>query len=176
LFDWYYSGDTPSKYNSRRIAPFPEFKLSKEDVNYFDRATGEIGAVLAGRRTYDLTKGWGGTFYIPAPLFVLTHEPPSQVPEGQTQFVFVREGLESAVDRARAVAKDKMVYLVGANVAKQCIERGLLDELRVHIAPMLLGDGVRLFDFAGSHLVGLKRTKVIESPSGTTHIHYQIVS
>jgi dihydrofolate reductase len=79
------------------------------------------------------------------------------------------------VDQAKAAAKDKMVYLVGANIPFQCIEHGLLDELRVHIAPILLGDGVRLFDYAGAHLVGLKRTKVIESPSGTTHVHYQIV-
>jgi dihydrofolate reductase len=55
LFDWYYNGDTPSKYNTRRVVPFPVFKLSKEDASYFDSATEEIGAVLAGRRTYDLT-------------------------------------------------------------------------------------------------------------------------
>ena len=175
LFSWYFSGDTPSSfsYSNPKDSPYSRFRLSKEDAEYFDETSNEMGAMVAGRRTYDSTNGWKGTYFIHVPIFVLTHEPPSEAPTGATRFTFVTDGIESAVSQAKAVAKDKAVGLLGASIAKQCIEAGLLDELRVHIVPILLGSGIRLFDDGGVPVM-LKRTMVMESSSGTTHIHYQV--
>jgi dihydrofolate reductase len=169
LFDWYFKGDTPSTYSGT-----VGFKLSREDAKYFDEGAKMLGAILAGRRTYEVSKAWSGSFFIPIPFFVVTHKPPLRVPKGTTTFTFVTKGVESAIRQAKAAARDKMVGVMGANVAKQCIEAGLLDEIRVHIAPFLLGDGIRLFHHLGAHLIELKRTEVIESSSGVTHIHYRV--
>ena len=171
IFDWYFKGDTPSTYSSASLP----FKLSAEDAKYFDEGAKMLGAMVAGRRTFDVSQAWEGSFFIPVPFFVMTHRPPLKVPKGTTSFTFVTDGIESAIEQAKTAAGEKMVGIMGANVAKQCIQAGLLDEIRVHIAPFLLGDGVRLFYYAGAHLVELERTAVIESSSGVTHIHYRII-
>jgi dihydrofolate reductase len=170
IFDWYFGGDTPSDFGG-----LIDFKFSRDDKKYFDEGVKTVGAIIAGRRTYDHTKGWDGSFFIPVPFFVLTHKTPSNVPEGQTKFTFVTDGIESAIKQAKAAANGKSVGLMGASVARQCIEKGLLDELRIHLAPFLLGDGVRLFSVKDSKTIELKRTSVIESSSGWTHLHFKFV-
>jgi dihydrofolate reductase len=170
LFDWYFKGDTPSAYGSAY-----GFKLSSEDAKYFDEGVKMIGAIVVGKRTYEVSEAWGGSFFIPVPLFVVTHKPPLRVPKGTTKFTFVTDGIQSAIKQAKAVAHNKIVGIMGANVANQCIEARLLDELCGHIAPFLLGDGVRLFSHSGAHLVELERTRVIESSSGVMHIHYRVI-
>ena len=166
IHDWYFKGDTQSAHG---------FKLARDDAAYFDKSVEAVGTVVTGRRTYDVTNGWDGSFYIPVPIFVLTHKPPKEVPKGSTAFTFVTDGVESAIKQAKAVAHGKMVSIMGANVAAQCIEAGLLDELRIHVAPYLLGDGVRLFEHKGSCVVELKRTAALESSSGVMHLHYDVV-
>jgi dihydrofolate reductase len=117
------------------------------------------GALLVGRRTQDvedrLRPGfYGGDFR--GPFFVLRHDPPSEPPvvKGVTgQFIDV--GIEEAVRLAKAAADGGDVVVLGANVARQCLEAGLLDEIIVHVAPVLVGDGVRLFDRAGGAVVKL---------------------
>jgi dihydrofolate reductase len=109
---------------------------------------GEIGAMISGRRTYDITNGWNGTHDLGQgiPVFVVTEAAPDQVPEGTTPFTFVTDGTESAVRQAKAAAGDKMVYVIGgANVIQQLLNERLADELSIHIAPVFVGDGVRLF-------------------------------
>jgi dihydrofolate reductase len=171
IFDWYFTGDTPSAYSSDSIP----FKLSHEDAKLFDEGIPMVGAIVAGRRTYEVSKAWEGSFFFPAPFFVLTHKAPDRVPRGTTKFTFVTDGIESAIKQAKAAAGGKTVGVMGANTAKQCIEAGFLDAMRVHIAPYLLGDGVRLFDYLGTHLVELERTGVIESSSGVTHLFFNVV-
>lgn len=170
IFDWYFNGDNPSKYSSDTLP----FKLSRDDSRYFDESTKIIGSIVAGRRTYEVSKAWGGSFFIPVPFFVVTHKPPRRVPKGITKFTFVTDGIESAIEQAKAAAGSKTVGIMGANVAGQCIMAGLLDEIRVHIAPFLLGDGIRLFSHLGAHLVELERTRVIKSSSGMTQIHFNV--
>jgi dihydrofolate reductase len=167
LFDWYFKGDTPSTYDA-------SFKLSPTDAKLFDQGVKTVGAIVAGRRTYDISRGWDGSFFIPVPFFVLTHKAPVEVPKGTTTFTFVTDGIESAIKQAKVAAGDKMVGLMGASVARQCIEIGLLDELHIHIVHVLLGDGVRLFDHLGTYLVELERTRVIES-SYVTHLNFNVV-
>jgi dihydrofolate reductase len=150
------------------------FKLARDDAAYFDKGVQTLGAIVAGRRTYEVSNAWEGSFFTPVPFFVVTHKAPNEVPKGATKFTFVPDGITSAINQAKAAARKKTVGLMGANIARQCIEAGLLDELRVHIAPFLLGDGIRLYDHVGGHVVELKRAKVIEASSGVTHVHFRV--
>ncbi|HZH25396.1 MAG TPA: dihydrofolate reductase family protein [Solirubrobacteraceae bacterium] len=123
------------------------------------------GALVVGRRTYEVEDRERGGFYggnWSGPYFVLTHDPPENPPEWMTG-TFVSEGIEDAVARAKAAAGERNVVVFGASIARQCIEHGLLDELVVHLSPLLLGDGVRLFGDPAAGRVSLERTSVAQS-------------
>jgi len=143
------------------------------------------GAVVMGRRMFSGGAGpweddpnangwWGDDPPYHVPVFVLTHHARETLHMlGGTSFTFVTDGVEAALEQARAAAADKDVLLAGgASVADQYLKRGLLDELQVHVAPLLLGGGVRLFDQLGVDPVELELDRVIESPS-VTHLRYR---
>jgi dihydrofolate reductase len=142
------------------------FDYFSEESN--DTATDVIettGSIIMGRNTYEvedrLRPGiYGGAWS--GPYFVLTHEPPAVVPDWMTG-TFIDEDIEAAVARAREAAGDKNVGILGAGLAKQCLDRGLLDEIVVHLAPVLLGDGVHLFVVPGGRRVRLESTHVARS-------------
>jgi dihydrofolate reductase len=133
-----------------------------------DRLLRQIGAVLSGRRTYDvgarqtrseLRRPYGGAWS--GPVFVLTHHPPKD-----PSVTFLSGDIAAAVDTATAAAGDKYVVILGADIARQCIEGGLLDEVAIHMLPVLLGDGVRLFsrprgEEVHLELVGLTHTRQV---------------
>jgi dihydrofolate reductase len=120
--------------------------------------------------------GWPDSPPFRAPVFVLTHHAREPwVRQGGTTFTFVTGGIESALEQARAAAGDKDVRIAGgANIVQQFIEAGLLDELQIHLAPVLLGDGVRLFEHVEPKHVELEKTRVIDSPK-VTHLRYRVV-
>lgn len=134
------------------------------------------GAIVTGRRTYDLVDGFGGSHRIAgAPVFVLTHHVPATVPQGATPFTFVTDGIESAIKQAKAAAGEKQVYVMGsASIAGQCLQAGLLDEIQLHLVPVLLGGGLRLFDHIGTRPIQLELMNVIEVP-GVIHLRYRVV-
>ena len=108
-------------------------------------------------------------------MFVVTHRQREQLVKGPTTFTFVTDGVESAVDQAKAAAGDQdVVVMGGADIAQQSVRAGLLDEMRLHLAPVLLGAGTRLFDNLGSEHIELDRTSVIESPFAT-HLKFRVV-
>jgi dihydrofolate reductase len=132
------------------------------------------GAVIVGGRTYHIAidDAWGGANPFKMPAFVLTKDVPENVVKG---FTFVTDGIESALRQAKAVAGDKNVLIMGgANIAQQYVQAGLLDEIRIHLVPVLLGEGTRLFDHIGTEQIELERTRVIESPS-VTHFKFRVV-
>ena len=136
---------------------------------------GEVGAMISGRRTYDLTNGWNGTHDLGnnIPVFVLTKSAPAKVPQGDTPFTFVTDGIESAVAQARAAAGDKMVYVIGgASVIQQLLNARLADILRVHIAPVFVGGGISLFKDM-DYEISMTQTEV-RGYAGVTHITYQL--
>jgi dihydrofolate reductase len=95
--------------------------------------------------------------------------------QGGTTYTFITEGIDAAMTQARAAAADRNVAVAGgATVVQQCLRVGLLDELQMHVAPLLLGDGVRLFENLGAVRAKLDVTRVIESPA-VTHIRYRVV-
>jgi dihydrofolate reductase len=166
LFDWYWNGDTPSRHYER-------FALSKQSAEVFDSVLDTCGAVLTGRRTYDISHGWQGHGPAPGlPLFVLTHRPPEQVPETTVPYTFVTDGIESAVKQAGEVAGEKYVSLMGSAAPQQCLRAGLLDEIQLAVVPVLLGSGVRLFDHLGGP-VRLEKLSVVDAP-GVTHLRYRV--
>jgi dihydrofolate reductase len=135
------------------------------------------GALLVGRRTQDvedrLQPGFYGGSYR-GPFFVLRHDPPPDPPvvKGVTGR-FLDVGVDEAVAIAREAAEDRDVVVLGANIARQCLEKGLLDEIIVHVAPILLGDGVRLFERAGGEPVELRPISSVDE-GGTTALRYAV--
>jgi dihydrofolate reductase len=133
-----------------------------------------IGAVVLGRRTFDLGEGpWGDEPPFPVPCFVVTHRGRAPVIKSGTPMTFVADGIESALAQAKQAADNKNVIVMGgADIARQYIRARLLDEINIHIAHRVIGDGIRLFDGTGSF--DLQKVKVVESDA-VTHIRFRIV-
>ena len=135
-----------------------------------------VGAYVMGRRMFDEGEvGWPDPPPLGAPVFVLTHhgrEP--WIRQGGTTFTFVTDGIESALEQARDDAGGKDVRVAGgADTVGQFLEAGLVDELQIHLAPVLLGEGVRLFEHIDPEHVELEKTRVIDSPR-VTHLAYRL--
>ena len=156
------------------------------DSEVLEESVRTTGAVVMGRRMFSggegpwgpdpRARGWWGEdppFHVP--VFVLTHhDRETLVMEGGTSFEFVTDGIEAALERAKAAAGDKDVLLAGgASIVQQYLKAGLLDELQIHVAPALLGEGTSLFDRLGIEPVGLEATRVIASPS-VTHLRFRV--
>ena len=167
LHHWLFSGDTASVYNDF-------FKLAKKSAALFDRFIKNTGAIVTGRRTYNITGGWGGNHPFPGvPVFVVSSHVPRKIPAGSTHFTFVTDGIKSAVTQARKAAGKKQVYVLGgASIAQQCMNAGLLDAMTIHLVPILLGDGVRLFDHLEKQ-IKMEQLKIIEAP-GVTHLQFDL--
>lgn len=178
LFRWYFAGDTPIRQYqdaARRGVPVPPFALARSNATVFEELIDSGGAVVTGRRTYDMTNGWDGNGPLPGlPLFVVTHHVPDVVPHGESTYTFVTDGVESAVAQAKAAAGDKDVSLMGASIPQQCLRAGLLDEVQIHLVPVLLGAGVRLFDHLGTDAIELETVRVVDGP-GVTHLRFRVV-
>ncbi len=172
IFDWYASGDTEVTVPSGTMT----VKVSSASATYLQEVYTTIGALVMGRRTFDLTNGWDGRHPVDAPVFVVTHNVPEDwVREHpDAPFTFVTEGVESAVAQAQSVAGEKNVGVGAASLAQQCINAGLLDEIHVDLAPCLLGDGIRLFEHLGVTPLNLEIAKVVAAPA-VTHITYHVV-
>jgi dihydrofolate reductase len=134
------------------------------------------GSFIMGRRTFDLGEGrWGEEGAFRVPCFVLTHRGRAPVSKGPTTFTFVTDGIVSALEKAKAAARDEDVCVMGgANVTQQYLKAGLVEEIRLHIATVLLGSGTRLFENVDSQPVNLERTRVITSPLAT-HLNFRVI-
>jgi dihydrofolate reductase len=153
------------------------------DSDVIAESRARTGATIMGRRMFSGGSGpweddpnangwWGEEPPFGHPVFVLTHHAREPLVLGGTTFTFVGDRIERALEQARAAAGEKDVLVAGgANVVQQYIAAGLLDELHIHVAPLLLGDGVRLFDHAARDL---ELTRVIPSPA-VTHLRYRVV-
>lgn len=144
-----------------------------------DLAFGEerqiAGSVVTSRRVYDDTDGWrseSGFFRLP--VFVVTHRPHDDVVRGDTRFTFVTGGVQATIERAAVAAGDKLVHIMGgAGIIRQALAAGLVDELHLHVAPILLDGGTRLFDGLGRQ-VRLERLEVVQTRHAT-HLRYRVL-
>jgi len=170
VFDWYaHSGDV--EFHTGGSDPMT-FKVSEASAKHLRGLWAELGAVLTGRRTFEVADGWGGN-HAWGPAFVLTHQIPAGWPRPNSTVHFVTDGIESAVSQAKAAAGGKAVAVHGADTIQQCLNAGLLDELHIDIAALLLGAGVRLFDHLANTPAVLGSPRVIAG-NGVTHLRYPV--
>ncbi|MDR8412487.1 dihydrofolate reductase family protein [Nonomuraea sp. 3-1Str] len=163
LFDWYFAGDTPSQV-------FDGFRLSAPSARVFDTHAGRVGAVVAGRNTYEDSDHFGGGSPHPrAPLFVLSHRPAPQISQSQT---LVTTGIEDAIAAAREAAEGKDVGLMGGGVLASALAADLVDEVILHQVPVLLGGGRSFFRELPKH-VHLRLLEAVPAP-GVTHLRYEV--
>src|SRR5205809_3650024 len=170
VFNWYInSGDV--EIHTGGSDPMT-FKVSEPTAEHLRGLTSGLGAMLTGRRTFEVAQGWGGN-HAWGPAFVLTHHVPAGWPRPNSTVHFVTDGIESAVNQAKTAAAGGSVGVDGADTIQQLLNAGLLDEIHVDIAAVLLGSGVRLFDrLAGPPLV-LGNPTVIRGV-GVTHLRYPV--
>jgi dihydrofolate reductase len=141
------------------------------DKEYLDEAAANIGAVIGGRGTYESAEAWGGHNPFGAPFFIVTHRPEDAPPDGGFTFV---NGLDEAVIQAREAAGGKDVSVMGgADVIRQALRAGIVEELTISLAPVVLGGGKRLFD-GFDDTFDLEHVRVLQSPFAT-HITYRVV-
>jgi dihydrofolate reductase len=171
VFDWYFSGDVevPTASGSSGMT----FRVSAPSADHLKGLVAEVGAMLTGRRTFEVAEGWGGQHPWDIPAFVVTHEVPDGWPRPGSTVQFVTDGVESAVARAKSAADPKSVGVHGAETIQQCLNAGLLDEIHVDLAAVLLGDGVRLFDHLANTPAVLGSPTVVVG-EGVTHLRYPV--
>ncbi|EOD64047.1 dihydrofolate reductase family protein [Amycolatopsis vancoresmycina] len=167
LFEWYGNGDVEVSTAAGAV-----FTTSEPSAKMLRAVMENLGALITGRRLFDLTDGWGGMHPMAVPVFVVTHEEPAHWPHPDAPFTFVTDGIASAVEQAKKVAGDKHVAVASTTIAQQCLNLGLLDGVQVDLVPVLLGSGVRLFD----HLDAVTELTEPEVTEGTrvTHLFYRV--
>jgi dihydrofolate reductase len=155
------------------------FNADEANRRFLEQAVDDLGAYICGRRTYDHSLPWWGAHGPsgPArrPVFVVTHQDPTQNPPGSV-YRFVTDGIESALKQARAAAGDKHVSIMGgADLGRQYLAAGLVDEISIHLAPVLFGTGTRMFEDLHKGHVRLQVLDVLSTPAAT-HLRYRVVT
>src|SRR5690349_9172848 len=169
LFKWYFAGEKEIPVQGGRMT----LKISQESANLLEEGIRTTGAMVAGRRMFDLASAWGG--HPPfAPCFIVTHHPPQEWIKEGSPFTFVTEGIESAIRQAKQAAGDKNVAVATASTTQQALKAGLLDEINIDLVPVLLGSGTPLFQHLGIEPVDLEATRVIKAP-GITHLGFRVI-
>ena len=167
LHEWVFGG--PWTYESPRGSP------AAVDQDYLDDVFASGGAWIVGRTMHDVVDGWGDDPGFGVPVFVVTHRPRDTVVKGDTIFEFVTDGIDDALARARAAAVGKNVIVMGgADLLRQYLAAGVVDEFTLTIAPVLLGAGKRLFDGISRTDIRFERTAVVESPFAT-HLRFRML-
>jgi dihydrofolate reductase len=131
------------------------------------------GAAVAGRGTFEPAGGWGGDHHDGVPIFIVARDEPTIDIEGWPLVTYVPD-VETAMSEAKRAAGDRDVLVHGAGIARLALAAGVLDELEIHLVPVLLGQGRRLFDGLGPEHIELERTRVLEG-DGVTHLHYRVL-
>lgn len=168
LFAWYGNGDVEVP----TAQPDRTFRMSGASAGHFRDLLDRTGALVVGRRLFELTGGWGGTHPLGLPVVVCSHNPPPDWVTGGSAFTFA-DTIERAVEVARDLAGVRAVVVSGGTIARQCVDAGLLDEVWIDLVPVLLGSGVPLFPTLAGTPVQLDGPTVIEG-DGVTHLRYAV--
>ena len=167
LHEWVFGG--PWTYESPRGSP------AAVDQDYLDEVFAAGGAWIVGRTMHDVVDGWGDDPGFGVPVFVVTHRSRETVVKGDTTFEFVTDGIADTLERAQAAAAGKNVIVMGgADLLRQYLAAGVVDEFTLTIAPVLLGAGKRLFDGISRTDIRFERTAVVESPFAT-HLRFRML-
>jgi dihydrofolate reductase len=171
LFKWYGAGDTAYTLGNSAMT----VQVSAASAEHLRRLVERTGALVVGRRLYDMTNAWGGRHPMDVTTVVVTHQRPDDRPEDDENFVFVTTGIEDAVARARQIAGDKDVGVNGGEIARQCFDAGLLDEVHVDLVPVFLGSGIPLLGLIKDAPVELEGPISMVQGTGVTHLGYRVV-
>ena len=171
LFQWYGNGDVEIPSASPDVPP-P--RISATSAELIKPEWENTGALVVGRHLYDMTNAWGGRHPMNVTTVVLTHRRPDDRPEDDENFVFVTDGIEAAVAKAKELAGDKNVAVNGGQMARQCLEAGLLDEVGVELVPVVLGGGTPLFADLGATPVQFEGPVAVVEGTGVTHLRYRV--
>lgn len=152
------------------------FEGTEDDAKFLEDTGGVLGACILGRRTFDIAEGaWGeNPPFGKAQVFVITHRPHETLQRGDTTFIFATEGMEKTLELAQSAADGKAVALMGADVSQQYLKAGLVDEMRIHVANVLMGAGRPLFANIGDEQIKLERIDAVPTPHAT-HLTYRVV-
>jgi dihydrofolate reductase len=169
LFNWYFSGDT-EVFMSEGVPPL---KVSKQSAELMKEAFSNYGAGVWGRRTFDIAHAWGGN---PpgSPAFIVTHNIPQEWVKAGSPFTFVTDGVESAIRQAKEAAGDKDVVICTPSILQQAMKAGLVDEIHVDVAPILIGGGVSLFDHLNLGPIKLECIGNVQTPH-VTHLGFRVL-
>jgi dihydrofolate reductase len=171
VFTWYALGDTPVRMPDGSES---SFRVSKASAELLTDTWARVGALVVGRRTFELSKGWDGNPPRGVHTFVVGHAIPDGWPRPDTPLTFVTEGgVQEAVAKAKAHAGERIVALSGANLTQGCLNAGLVDQISIDLVPVLLGGGIRYLDNVADAPVWLDGPRVIEG-IGVTHLIYDV--
>jgi dihydrofolate reductase len=169
LFDWYGNGSVEYTFPGNGMPA----RVSEPSAGHLARIVSELGALVVGRRLYEVAHAWEGSHPAGVPVFVVTHTPPESAPSGSTPLTFVTDGVESAIAQAQAVAGERSVGIASANVAAQALDAGLLDVIQASVVPVLLGRGIPFFSGLARYPVMLE-DPVIVPGSRVTHMYFRV--
>lgn len=164
LFGWFFGGEV-------EVGPF---RTSEASAAHLREAFDRVGALVSGRRNFDLANGWNGRHSMGVPVFVVTHSVPDGWPRADSNITFVTDGPKSAIDQAKEVAGDKWVGVATPDLTRQCLDLGLLDGIAVDLVPVLLGGGVPFFANLGHTPVRLAGPRKVLEGTGVTHLYYEV--
>jgi dihydrofolate reductase len=168
LFDWYEAGEVSVASANDDIA----FKVDEASAEALGELTGESGALVAGRRLFDIAGGWNDTHPSGAAVVVVTHTPPADAAERWPRTTFV-DGVEPAIAKAREIAGDKGVTIASADITRQALDLGLVDEVCVSLVPVLFGEGIPYFSkLDRGHL--LLEDPVVVQGRRALHLRYPV--
>jgi dihydrofolate reductase len=140
LFEWYEAGNVTVPSANESVS----FRVDEASAGVLRELTGDPGALIAGRRLFDITDGWGDSHPAGAPVVVVTHHPPPDAAQKWPRTIFI-EGVEAAIARARRIAGDKDITIASPNVIQQALDLGLVDEVCISLVPVLFGEGIPYF-------------------------------
>ena len=171
LFQWYSSGDVEMPTTHDDLT----FRVTPQSAEHVREMLDLTGVFVVGRRLFDVTDGWGGRHPLDRPVVVLTHSVPDGWPREGAPFTFVTEGgIEAAVAAAREIAGAKGVGVNGGEMARQALEAGLLDEIWVDLAPVVLGGGRPFFDAVAGGPHALDGPVSVVQGERVTHLRYRV--
>jgi dihydrofolate reductase len=169
LFDWYGNGPVPFMFPGDGRAAH----VSEASAGHLRRMVTDLGALVVGRRLYEVAGGWSGSHPAGVPVFVVTHAAPESAPSGSTPLRFVTDGVPAAIAAAQEVAGERSVGIASANVAQQALDAGLLDVIQANLVPVLLGRGIPFFAGLAHYPVMLEDAEVI-CGDRVTHLYYRL--
>ena len=166
LHEWVFPGAEGGDFDAAAA------RLSGVNRQIYDEFM-STGAVVAGRGTFEPAEGWGGDHHDGVPIYILSRNPAPDWAAGWPNVHYVSD-LEAAIRDAKNAAGDKNVLVHGSGIAQRAINAGILDEIQIHLVPIIFGEGRRLFEHLGVELRELERIRVLEGEAGVTHLRYRV--